>query len=146
MYFTRAFQALNTKTRRSYSEAFIYLKSLKIISRMAVYQESLALPVRLNSLTSGICNLGELVQQTQAQTGSRGFYLTYSLEKFSKFLPKGWLAHLVRRFAGNSQCKFKSTRSQCQTTVTKTQYQLIKYKPTNIVSSINHSNGNSIRW
>ena len=30
-YFTSAFQALNTKTRRSYSEAFIYLKSLKII-------------------------------------------------------------------------------------------------------------------
>ena len=70
---------------------------------MAVYQESLVLPVRLNSLTSGICNLGELVKQTQAQTGSRGFYLTYSLEKFSKFLPKAWLAHLVRRFACNTR-------------------------------------------
>ena len=30
-YFTRAFQALNTKARRSYSEAFIYIISLKII-------------------------------------------------------------------------------------------------------------------
>ena len=30
-YFTSAFQAINTKTRRSYSEAFIYIKSLKII-------------------------------------------------------------------------------------------------------------------
>ena len=30
-YFTSAFQALNTKTRRSYSEAFIYIISLKII-------------------------------------------------------------------------------------------------------------------
>ena len=30
-YFISVFQALNTKTRRSYSEAFIYLKSLKII-------------------------------------------------------------------------------------------------------------------
>ena len=30
-YFTSAFQALSTNTRRSYLEAFIYLKSLKII-------------------------------------------------------------------------------------------------------------------
>ena len=30
-YFTSAFQALYTKTRRSYSDAFIYIKSLKII-------------------------------------------------------------------------------------------------------------------
>ena len=31
------------------------------------------------------CNLSELVQRTQVQTESRGFYLPYSPEKFSKF-------------------------------------------------------------
>ena len=54
-------------------------------SRMAIFQESLALSFKQNALTSGICNLGKLVQQTQVQTGSQGFNLPYSPERFSKF-------------------------------------------------------------
>ena len=50
-----------------------------------LFQESIALSFKQSALTSGICNLGELVQQTQVQTGSRGFYFPSTLEKFSKF-------------------------------------------------------------
>ena len=57
-------------------------------SRTTVFQESLALPFKRNALTSGICNLDELVQRAQVQTVSRGFYLSYSSEKFSKFRPE----------------------------------------------------------
>ena len=53
-----------------------------------VFQESLALPFKRNALTSGICNLGELVLRTQVQTGSQGFYLPYIPDKFSKFRPE----------------------------------------------------------
>ena len=53
-------------------------------SRTVLFQESIALSFKQSALTSGICNLGELVQQTQVQTGSRGFYLPSSPE-FSKF-------------------------------------------------------------
>ena len=53
-------------------------------SREAVFQESLALP-KQNALTSGIFNLGELVQRTQVQNESQRFYLPYFPKKFSKF-------------------------------------------------------------
>ena len=59
-------------------------KTASVNSRIAIFQESLALSFKRNVLTSGICNLGELVQQTQVQTESRGFYLPSSPE-FSKF-------------------------------------------------------------
>ena len=62
-----------------------YLRMIASVNpRAAVFQESLALPKR-NALTSGIFNLGELVQRTQVQNGSRGFYLPYFPKKFSKF-------------------------------------------------------------
>ena len=57
-------------------------------SRTVVFQESLALPFKRNALTSGICNLDELVQRAQVQTVSRRFYLPYSSEKFFKFRPE----------------------------------------------------------
>ena len=53
-------------------------------SRATVFQEILALPKR-NALNYGIFNLGELVQRTQIQNGSRRFYLPYFPKKFSKF-------------------------------------------------------------
>ena len=67
--------------------------------RAAVFQESLALPKR-NALTSGIFNLGELVQRTQVQNGSRGFYLPCFQKRFSKF------------WAENTCCVFSKKSSE----------------------------------
>ena len=49
-----------------------------------VFQEILAL-LKRNALTSGIYNLGKLVQWTQVENGSQGFYLPHFPKKFSKF-------------------------------------------------------------
>ena len=59
------------------------------------------------------------------------------------------MLNLVSRFASNKkmavEIQFKSTGFQCPIAVTKPTINSAS-KQTNIASSINHSNGNSIRW
>ena len=54
-------------------------------SRMAIFQESLALSFKQNALTSGICNLGKLVQQTQVQTGAKALIFHILQRGFPNF-------------------------------------------------------------
>ena len=61
----------------------------------------------------------------------------------------GWLAHLVSRFACNTRVIVDVSSNPPNSNVKSLQQKLninSSSKQTNIASTINHSNGNSIRW
>ena len=84
----QAWKSTTLSKRDSYTGKLHLRTTASVNSWVTVFQGSLALPFKPNALTPEFCNLGELVQRTQVQTGSRGFYLSYSPDKSCKFRPE----------------------------------------------------------